>query len=155
MALLVYVNDVILAGNDTKACTELKSYLHTCFSIKDLGPLQDFLGIEVAKGPQGLFLSQRKYTLDIINECGLLGAKPAEFPIEENHKLALTNGRLLKDAAQYRRLVGRLIYLTITCPDLVYTVHTLSQFMQAPREEHMDPAHRVKGQCWVRTSPTD
>jgi len=126
LALLVYVDDIILAGNDAKACTEFKSYLHTCFSIKDLGPLKYFLGIEVARGPQGLFLSQRKYTLDIIHECGLLGAKPTEFPIEENHKLALANGHLFKDAAQYRRLVGRLIYLTITRPDLVYIGHTLA-----------------------------
>ena len=57
LALLVYVNDVILAGNDTKACIEFKSYLHTRFSIKDLGPLKYFLGIEIARGPQGLFLA--------------------------------------------------------------------------------------------------
>jgi len=130
LALLVYVDDIILTRNDTKACTEFKSYLHTCFSIKDLGPLKYFLGIEVARGPQGMFLSQYKYTLDIINECGLLGAKPIEFQIEENHKLGLASRRLLKDAAQYRRLIGRLIYLTITHPDLVYTIHTLSQLMR-------------------------
>jgi len=143
MALFVYVDDIILAGNNTEARTEFKSYLRTYFSIKDLGPLKYFLDIEVARGPQGLFLCQRKYVLEIIHEGGLLGTKPAEFPIEENHKLALVNGRLLTDATQYRRLVGRLIYLTIIRPDLVYVVHILSQFMQAPREEHMDAACRV------------
>ena len=102
-----------------------------------------FLGIEVARGPQGLFLCHRKYALKIINEGGLLSAKPTEFPIEENHKLTLANGRLLKDATQYHRLVGKLTYLTITHPDLVYVIHILSQFMQAPREEHMDVACRV------------
>lgn len=76
-----------------------------------------------------MFLCQRKYALDIIDECGLLGARPVEFPIEENHKLALATGRVLTDATRYRRLVGRLIYLTITRPELTYALHILSQFM--------------------------
>jgi len=59
------------------------------------------LGIEVARGPQGLFLCQRNYALEILQECGLLGAKPVDFPLEENHKLALADGALLKDAAKY------------------------------------------------------
>jgi len=54
---VVYVDDIVLAGNNTIACTQLKDYLNTCFSINDLGPLKYCLGIEVAKGPQGLFLS--------------------------------------------------------------------------------------------------
>ena len=132
MALLVYVDDIVLAENDTSACNEFKAYLHDCFSIKDLGPLKYFLGIEVARGPTGLFLGQRKYTLEIVDECGLLGAKPSEFPMDENHKLALATGPLLEDAGRYRRLVGRLIYLAITRPDICYAVYILSQFMQAP-----------------------
>ena len=64
------------------------------------------LGIEVARGKDGLFLSQLKYALNIIEECGLLGARPVEFPIEESHKLALANGRLLNDIGMYRRLMG-------------------------------------------------
>ena len=143
MALLAYVDDIVLAGNDTQTCNNFKTYLNACFSMKDLGPLKYFLGIEVAHGWQGLFLCQRKYAPEIIDECGLLGANPAEFPIEENHKLALADGRLLEDATRYRWLAGRSIYLTITRPDLVYAVHMLSQFMQAPSEEHMEAAHRV------------
>jgi len=97
----------------------------------------------VAHGSKGPFLSQRKYALEIVDECGLLGAKPSDFPMEENHKLALATGTHLDDARSYRRLVSRLIYLTITRPDLCYAVHILSQFMQAPREEHMNAARRV------------
>ena len=63
--------------------------------------------------------------------------------MEENHKLALATGPFVANAGQYRRLIGRLIYLTITRPDLCYAVHILSQFMQAPREEHMAAAFRV------------
>ena len=79
MAILVYVDDIILASNDSAASGHFKTYLHECFSIKDLGALKYFLGIEVARGSQGLFLCQRKYAFEIVDECGLLGAKPASF----------------------------------------------------------------------------
>jgi len=80
MGVLVYVDDIVLIGNNTKACRQFKAYLHACFSIKDLGSLKYFLGIEVAKGAHGIFLCQRKYALEIIDEWGLLGAKPVDFP---------------------------------------------------------------------------
>ena len=81
------MDDIVLTSNNAAASQKFKAYLNACFSIKDLGPLKYFLGIEIARGPEGMFLCQCKYTLDIIEECGLLGAKPAEFAIEENHKL--------------------------------------------------------------------
>lgn len=143
MGLLVYVDDIILAGNDTSACQLFKEYLNACFRIKDLGQLKYFLGIEVARGPKGLFLCQRKYALEIVEECGLLGGKPTASPLAENHKLALASGNFFDDPTQYRRLIGRLIYLTITRPDLSYAVHVLSQFMHAPRAEHFQAACRV------------
>ena len=143
MALLVYVDDIILMGNDANTCREFKEYLNHCFHIKDLGSLKYFLGLEVARNSRGIFLTQRKYALELVEECGLLGSKPTDFPIETNHKLALSDGAFLQDPMQYRRLVGKLIYLTITRPELCYAVHTLAQFMQAPREAHMEAARRV------------
>ncbi|CAH9133855.1 unnamed protein product, partial [Cuscuta epithymum] len=116
--VLIYVDDLIIAGNDCGAISRFKSYLHKCFHMKDLGILKYFLGIEVARSTDGLFLCQRKYTLDIISEAGLLGAKPVAFPIEQNHGLALSQSALLADPESYRRLVGRLIYLSFTRPDL-------------------------------------
>ncbi|XP_021766281.1 uncharacterized protein LOC110730767 [Chenopodium quinoa] len=111
--------------------------------MKDLGVLKYFLGLEVARSKQGIYICQRKYALDIISETGLLGAKPADFPMEQNHKLALAEGRVLEDVEKYRRLVGRLIYLCVTRPDLAYPVHILSQFMQNPKEVHWEAALRV------------
>ena len=94
------------------------------------------MGIEVAHGLKGLVLSQRKHALEIINECGLLGSKPADFPMETNHKLALAEGKILHDPTSYQLLIGRLIYLTITRPEISYAVHILSKFMQEPKQEH-------------------
>ena len=119
MALLVYVDDLVLMGNNDEACSKLKRYLHDCFCIKDLGPLKYFLGIKVARNAQGVFLNQRKYALEIIDEYGLPGSKPTDFPMETNHKLALNDSKPLHDAAQYKRLIGKLIYLTITVPNLL------------------------------------
>ncbi|RVW73210.1 Retrovirus-related Pol polyprotein from transposon RE2 [Vitis vinifera] len=141
--VLVYVDDFIISGNDSAALKTFKAYLSDCFKMKDLGVLKYFLGIEVARSSAGLFLCQRKYTLDIVSEAGLLGAKPCGFPIEQNHRLGLANGELLSNPESYRRLVGRLIYLAVTHPDLAYSVHILSQFMQEPRIEHWEAALRV------------
>jgi len=105
----------------------LKS-ISTAILIKDLGLLKYFLGIEVARNAKGIFLCQRKYVLEIVEECGLLGEKPTKFLMETNHKLSLATITFFQDPTKYRRLVGRLIYLTLTHPELSYSVHILSQF---------------------------
>ncbi|KAK3009525.1 hypothetical protein RJ639_014941 [Escallonia herrerae] len=143
LSVLVYVDDLTLAGNNSTAYSSFKKYLNNCFKLKDLGPLKYFLGIEAARGPCGLFLSQRKYALDILSESGLSASKPAAFPMEQNHGLALAGGPLLSDPGPYRRLIGRPVYLTITRPDICYAVHVLSQFMQSPRSQHWDAALQV------------
>jgi len=132
-ALLIYVDHVILAGNNLDDITKTKRFLSSRFKLKDMGQLNYFLGIEVARSKHGISLCQRKYALEILEDTGFLGAKPSRFPTEQNIKLTQEDGDLLEDASQYRRLVGHLICLTITRVDLAYTVHILSQFMDKPR----------------------
>ena len=141
--MLVYVDDLIISGNTPSAIQEFKDYLSTCFHMKDLGHLKYFLGLEVARSSEGIYLSQQKYATDIVSDVGLLGCKPVGYPIDQNHRLSLANGRLLDDPQRYRRLVGRLIYLSATRPDLTYAIHTLSQFMHCPREDHWLAALKV------------
>ncbi|KAL8146639.1 hypothetical protein AgCh_004391 [Apium graveolens] len=117
--LIVYVDDIVIIGNDTCEIADIKRRLASEFEMKDLGKLRYFLGIEVSRSPGGIFLSQRMYTLDLLNETGMLGCRPADSPIEANHKLCGDTGDTL-DRIQYQRLVGRLIYLSHTRPDIAY-----------------------------------
>ena len=108
-----------------------------------MGALKYFLGIEVARTPEGLVLSQRKYILDILEDCGFQGCRPSPFPFEQNLILDKRDRESKVDASRYRRLVGRLLYLQATRPDIAYSVNVLSQFVADPRRSHMDAAHRV------------
>ncbi|XP_071705143.1 uncharacterized mitochondrial protein AtMg00810-like [Rutidosis leptorrhynchoides] len=109
--LVVYVDDIIITGDDSSGVVELKRFLQSQFQITDLGRLRYFLGIEVSRSPQGILLSQRKYVLDMLSECGLLGCKPVESPMLATTKLLPKDGNPLKDPERYRRLVGKLMTL--------------------------------------------
>lgn len=141
--VLVYVDDLIISGSTRELIAEFKEYLGTCFHMKDLGISKYFFSIEVARSPTGIYLCQRKYVLDILTETGLLAAKPFSFPLEQNHKLALDESEYLRDVKQYRRLVGKLIYLSNTIHVLAYSIHVLSQFIHKPRKTHWEEAIRV------------
>ncbi|KAL5725033.1 Beta-galactosidase 8 [Ranunculus cassubicifolius] len=141
--LCVYVDDIVITGSDEEGMTVLKSHLATNFMTKDLGKLKYFLGIEVARTKDGINLSQRKYVLDLLTETGYLGCKPVETPMDVNRKLSIEEGELLADVEGYRRLVGKLIYLTITRPDISFAVGVVSQFMHSPRGPHMDAVIRI------------
>jgi len=143
IALLVYVDDIIIASNDSAAVSRLTQFLNSQFRLKDLGAAKYFLGLEIARNSTGISVSQRKYTLEILEDSGLLAAKPVAFLMEANLKLSKDTGIPLTDPTQYRRLIGRLIYLTITRPDITYPVQVLSQYMASPRQPHLDAAFRI------------
>ena len=141
--VLVYVDDLIITVSDQVEIENIKNNLKQKFDIKDLGNLKYFLGIEIAHSSKGLFLSQRKYTLDLLKETGKLGCKPAQTPIDINTKLNNEDGEPLDNVSQFQRLVGKLIYLTVTRPDISFSVSQISQFMHSPRTPHMDAINRI------------
>ena len=134
--LIVYVDDIIITGDDKQGIDDLKRYLPNSFRTKDLGKLRYFLGIKVARSKEDISLSQRKYVLDILEETGLLGSKPVKTPMDPNVKLYEDQRKLLSNPERYRRLVGKLNYLTIIRPDISFAVSVLSQFMKDPRLPH-------------------
>jgi hypothetical protein len=142
-ALIVYVDDIVLTGDDPSEMQLLQEYLAAEFKMKSLGQLKYFLGIEVARSAQGISLSQRKYVIDLLTETGVLACKPASTPMETNHKLGILPHQVPTNIGRYQRLVGRLIYLTHTRLDIAYAVSVVSQFMHAPSEEHMDAVNRI------------
>lgn len=141
--LLLYVDDMIITGDVFFGIDDLKQSLCHTFEMKDLGHLSYFLGLEVNSTKDGYHLSQAKYASDIISKAGLTDSKIASTPLEYNTHLSPSEGKLLEDPARYRQLVGSLIYLTATRPDISYAVHLVSQFMAAPCSTHFAAVLRI------------
>ena len=116
---------------------DLKHFLGRQFEMKYLGPLNYFLGLEVSSSANGYYLTQAKYTSNLIYRASITDGKIVDTPIEYNYRLNSHDGEPLSDATLYRQLIGSLIYLTITCPDISYVVHIVSQFMAAPRSHYV------------------
>ena len=140
---MVYVDDIPIATDNPQSIAELKVLLYQQFKLKDLGDLKFFLGLEIARSVLDIHLCQREYTLELLSDAGLLGCKPAKTPMEQNLKLSKFQGEVLKDPSSYRRLIGRLLYLTIIRIDFIFTVHRLSQFMSRPRKPDLHAANRI------------
>ena len=116
-----------------------------------MGGLKYFLGIEVARSRRGIFLSQRKYVLDLLLKVGLLESKPADTPIVQNHGLKEFSDQVSTTKGRYQRLVGKLIYLSHTRPNIAYIVSVVSQFMHCPSEDHMGTVIQIL--YYLKSSP--
>ncbi|XP_062110327.1 uncharacterized mitochondrial protein AtMg00810-like [Humulus lupulus] len=123
---------MIITGDDANGITELKTHLTREFLMKDLGSLRYFLGIEVAYSPHGYLLSQSKCIADILDQARLSDARTVDTPLELNARYSSSDGVALSDPSLYRTLVGSLVYLTITGPDIAYAFHIVSQFVASP-----------------------
>ncbi|RVW29213.1 Retrovirus-related Pol polyprotein from transposon RE1 [Vitis vinifera] len=142
-ALIVYVDDMVVTGNDPEERKALQNYLSREFEMKDLSPLKYFLGIEVSRSSEEIFLSQRKYALNILQKIGISGCQPVNTPIEEGLKLCVEPNQVSTDKGRYQKLVGRLMYLAHTRPDLTYALSVVSQYMHNPGEQHMNAVMRI------------
>ncbi|XP_047267613.1 uncharacterized protein LOC124898041 [Capsicum annuum] len=141
-----------LEKNKTWEITSLpEGRLQQTFKLKDLSELKFFLRIEFARLKEGVLMHQRKYALELVSELGLGAMKPFTTPIDTNIKLTTKEyvdhvhkrEHVIDDPPAYQRLIGKLLYLTMTRPDIAYSVQTLSQFLQQPKKSHMDVVIRI------------
>ncbi|XP_041004133.1 uncharacterized mitochondrial protein AtMg00810-like [Juglans microcarpa x Juglans regia] len=151
IALLIYVDDFLVASNSNDSIASLRTFLNNKFKIKDLGCLHYFLGLEIARSSKGIHICQRKYALDILADSGMLGCKPLKLPMDQHFKISKSEGTPLLDPSIFRRLIGRLLYLTITRPNICFVVQLLSQFMDQPSSSHLAAAYRILR--YIKTAP--
>ena len=141
--LTVYVDDIVLTGNDLEELERVTRSLASAFEMNDLGMLRYFLGMEVARNKFGIAVSQQKYVLDLLKETKMIGCKLVDTPIDPSVKFGLEAESVPVDRGRYQRLVGKLIYLCHTRPDISFAVNCVSQFMWSPKESHLEAVHRI------------
>lgn len=133
----MYVDDIIIMCANIELINHLKHLLNTRFKLKDLGSLKYFIGLELARSTSGIIVSQCHYTLQLLEDAGMLAAKIEVTPMNSFFKLKSSNEDLLIDPSIYRQLIGRLIYLTILRPKITFVVNKLSQFVCKPCKAHL------------------
>ncbi|KAG8480454.1 hypothetical protein CXB51_024676 [Gossypium anomalum] len=159
--VLVYVDDIIVTGTDSSDIEGFIKTLYDTFSLKDLGQLSYFLGIEVTRTSRGVFLSQKKYILNLIQRASMAKSKPSPTPMVTSCKLSAHEGTPIEDERLFRSVVGALQYVVITRPDIAFSVNKACQFMHRPLDTHYKAVKRILrylqgtldfGLCFTRTS---
>ncbi|XP_016199326.1 uncharacterized protein LOC107640308 [Arachis ipaensis] len=134
---------MIIFGDDVDGISDLKASLHHTFEMKDLGSLSYFLGLEVISIDDGIYLSQAKYASDLLARADITDSHTESTSLEPNVWFTLIDDTVLDNLTLYQQLVGGLVYLTVTRPDIAYLVHVLSQFLSAPRATHYAAVLRI------------
>ncbi|KAD6453153.1 hypothetical protein E3N88_07858 [Mikania micrantha] len=141
--MLVYVDDIVLTGNNSAAIDNIVKHLQQHFALQDLGALSYFLGIEVLPKGSHLLLSQKKYVLDLLQKAGLSQSKPVSSPCSTSVTLTREDSPLFNNPVRYRQIVGSLQYLTLTRPDIAFAVNKVCQFLHSPTENHWSAVKRI------------
>ena len=141
--VLVYVDDMVITGNNNRVIDAFIAAISTRFSLKDLGELSYFLGIEATRTSKGLHLIQKKYVLDLLTRTNMIDARPVSTPMSPTPKLSLNSGTPMDNPSEYRAVLGSLQYLSFTKPDIAFPVNHLAQFMQRPTDLHWQAVKRI------------
>ncbi|RVW21205.1 Retrovirus-related Pol polyprotein from transposon RE1 [Vitis vinifera] len=139
----VYVDDLLVTGSNEKLVKEFKAEMLKVFEMTDLGLMSYFLGMEVKQDHDGVFISQKKYAKEILNKFHMDDCKRTSTPMNQKEKFSKDDGTEKVDESQYRSLIGCLMYLTATRPDIMFSVSLLSRFMHCASEVHLQAAKRI------------
>ncbi|GKA60203.1 putative ribonuclease H-like domain-containing protein [Tanacetum coccineum] len=160
----VYVNDIIFGSTKKSLCDEFEQMMHKKFQKSSMGELTFFLGLKVQQKKDGIFISQDKYVVDILKKFDFITVKTASTPTETNKALIKDEEAENVDVHLYRSMIGSLMYLTASRPDIMFAVCTCARFQVTPKTSHLHAVKRIfrylKGQpklgLWYpRDSPFD
>lgn len=143
LIISLYVDDLIFAGNNEAMFSDFKESMKKEFDMTDLGRMSYFLGVEVVQNSSGIFVSQSKYTKEILERFGMDNSKPVDNPVVPGYKLSKKGDGVEVDANTYKQMVGSLMYLTATRSDLMYAVCLISRYMEKPTDVHLQAAKRI------------
>jgi hypothetical protein len=141
--LILYVDDLLLTGSNRSKLQWLKVQLQSMFEMSNLGNLHLYLGVEAVHLPKGLFLTQCSYVHTILEEFDMLQCNPATIPLPKGLSLGDELQFDPVDKQFFQRLIGKLIYLTNTHPNIQYAVNKLSRHMHNPRAPHLKAAKQI------------
>lgn len=139
----VYVDDLIYTGDDEQMMLEFKESMMKVFDMTDLGKMRFFLGIEVLQMDDGIYVCQRKYAQEILKRFGMEECNAVKNPIVPGFKIDKNEGGVKVDETYYKQIVGSLMYITTTRPDLMFIVSFIGRFMARPTEVHLLAAKRA------------
>ncbi|GJU30147.1 putative ribonuclease H-like domain-containing protein [Tanacetum coccineum] len=160
----VYVDDIIFGSTKKSLCVEFEQMMHKRFQMSSMGELTFFLGLQVQQKEDGIFISQDKYVADILKKFDFTTVKAASTPIETNKALNKDEEAEDVDVHLYRSMIGSLMYLTASRPDIMFAVCACARFQVTPKTSHLHAVKRIfrylKGQpklgLWYpRDSPFD
>lgn len=141
--VLVYVDGITVTSSHTSQIEHLINFLASAFPINDLEKLSYFLGLEISYLSDGIHLSQRKYICDILSRTNMLSANGVTSPMAASSHLSLSNTPSFSNPTLYRSIVGSLQYLSLTRPDLAFSVNKISHFMHDPKASHWQAVKRL------------
>ena len=143
LVVSLYVDDMLVTGSNVRLLVEFKMEMQDVFEMSDLSIMNYFLGMEIYQCSLGTFISQRKYVVDILKEFKIESCKEVATPLAQNEKISKNDGEKLEEPYAYRSLIGSLLYLIATRPDLMFPTGLLSRFMSSPSNVHMGVATSV------------
>ncbi|KAM1470398.1 hypothetical protein ACFX11_041122 [Malus domestica] len=139
----IYVDDIVYTGNNQDMLDEFKEDMKEKYEMSDLGLLHHFLGMGIIQTESSIFIHQKKYAFSLLDKFGLKECKSVSIPLVATEKLSKEDGSGAADEEKYRKLVGSLLYLTATRPDVMYAASLLARYMHCPTNKHYGTAKRV------------
>ncbi|GKC11013.1 retrovirus-related pol polyprotein from transposon TNT 1-94 [Tanacetum coccineum] len=133
----IYVDNIIFASTNTVTCSEFANQMTTKFKISIMGQMSFFLGLQISQSPRGIFINQTKYASEIVKKYGLISTNYVDTPMVEKNKLDEDLQGTPVDATLYRGMIGSLMYLTSSRPDLIYAFCLCAQYQAKPTEKHL------------------